>query len=100
VGIGLACRGLHELHVEEVNTLIERNIRATRSSLNRGFRTYWGVLVSTSLGVALIVSSARSDLDNVLEFVAGAILALAGIIHVWKLFIDRKSKVESIHRGK
>jgi type IV secretory pathway VirB2 component (pilin) len=91
LGLGLACRGVHESHVASVNALIERNIERGGSTAKRGVATGISMAVLGTLGIAMIVSSARSDLDNFLEYVGGAALTFLAAAYFWRLITGRKA---------
>jgi hypothetical protein len=91
LGLGLACRGVHELYVEQLNALIDKSLRASGSRIRRAFSTYIAAVMITLLGVAMIVSSARSDFDYLLEFFGGVTLMMMGLLYFWTMLLRNRS---------
>lgn len=91
LGHGLACRGVHELYVAGLTALIERNIKIYGSPAKRSVATSVSVASLGSLGIAMIVSSVRSDFDYALELIGGLALTFIAVTHFWRLITGPKS---------
>jgi hypothetical protein len=90
LGHGLACRGLHEDHVEALNTLIVRNIVRSSHIVKRGVVTSITVGVIAVLGIAMVIAGTQSDFANFLEVIGGFVFVVAGVSYYWRVVTGPK----------
>lgn len=78
LGDGLACAGRCEAKVQSVNTLIERNVRATKTRLRGGY-------VYIVLGALFLIMGATMFDDSRTLGVTFAVVGVAGIWFGWRV---------------
>ena len=92
LGLGLACRNLHEEHVEQLNTLVTRNITAEPSSKKPLRVRLLFAIALTIYGAAMLISSIVSDFASVLLTFGGAVLFVGGCQMLLKYWRDLRAK--------